>query len=603
MSTNNFSITNFIADYRLEKTPDNVGKIVSTENITAVFPETNQNHGITRTFLMHNQNGRTATKTGLKFSATRNGTAENIAKWDNDGNYLTAYLGNEDVYIHNTQEYTLNYEIENIITNFPADEYYDQPYQQLYWNTNGTGTTVPIDYLESSVHLPSDAPEVLGTSCYVGRYGESGQSRCTTEKTLDGYKFSTSNLHSGENLTFVVDFAGQNYFTIPEKPVSFIAIGGIIISVLLGILILFLTYKGKWQATAEKRHYTKDAPVPPQYTPLKNYTVADFAEISLETTKSPKVATLLELAVNHKIALKNTLTKWIILVKNTTGLSADQSAALAILNDGKTAVDGEEIVIKNHSYSSALSSAHKRYDNAPTAHLKTTGALESSTAKDNQYEKILTGILGWAIVLGVIGTSLYFFVGESFFKDYISALEHGDYNIIGASYFPYAIFFLICSATVSLFITGITNKYKVRTMKGLELDNYLRGLKLYIKMAEKDRLKFLQGVKTADTTPAGIVKLYEKLLPYAALFGLEKSWMKELSHYYQEYDDLDHSWYVGTNAFLVSDLSRAMRSMNSSFSSGTVAPGSGGGLSSGSSGSGGGGFSGGGSGGGGVGGW
>ena len=54
------------------------------------------------------------------------------------------------------------------------------------------------------------------------------------------------------------------------------------------------------------------------------------------------------------------------------------------------------------------------------------------------------------------------------------------------------------------------------------------GAKLYIGMAEADRLKMLQSVEGADVTNEGVVRLYEKLLPYAAVLGLEDSWMAEL---------------------------------------------------------------------------
>ena len=155
---------------------------------------------------------------------------------------------------------------------------------------------------------------------------------------------------------------------------------------------------------------------------------------------------------------------------------------------------------------------------------------------------------------------------------------------------------VIVSAITGLIRTVIlarTVKIKAvadRTIAGLELSNYMEGLKLYIKMAEADRLKFLQSVEGAETSNAGIVKLYEKVLPYAALFGLEKSWMNELSKYYELDDVTAPDWYAaGVTASTFNSVSSSIRSSTVS--------------SSGSSGGGGGGFSGGGGGGGGGGGW
>ena len=52
-------------------------------------------------------------------------------------------------------------------------------------------------------------------------------------------------------------------------------------------------------------------------------------------------------------------------------------------------------------------------------------------------------------------------------------------------------------------------------------------------MAEADRLKFLQSVEGVDVSNEGIVKIYERLLPWASLFGVEESWVNELSKYYK----------------------------------------------------------------------
>ena len=124
------------------------------------------------------------------------------------------------------------------------------------------------------------------------------------------------------------------------------------------------------------------------------------------------------------------------------------------------------------------------------------------------------------------------------------------------------------------------------------------GLKRYMTLAEKDRIKFLQSVNGADTSPAGIVKLYEKLLPYAVLFKLEDSWLKELNKYY-EVEHIENDWATAGVIISASDFRSFTSYTSSSISSSTSYSSS----SSGGGGGGGGGFSGGGGGGGGGGGW
>jgi len=94
-----------------------------------------------------------------------------------------------------------------------------------------------------------------------------------------------------------------------------------------------------------------------------------------------------------------------------------------------------------------------------------------------------------------------------------------------------------------------------------------------------------------------VLKLNERLLPYAVLFGLEQEWSRELAALYEARGETP-GWYAGRGAF----DSRAFAVGVASFSTASSTSWSGSSSSSSSSGSGGGGSSGGGGGGGGGGG-
>src|SRR5690606_36902908 len=77
----------------------------------------------------------------------------------------------------------------------------------------------------------------------------------------------------------------------------------------------------------------------------------------------------------------------------------------------------------------------------------------------------------------------------------------------------------------SIIAFAISKTLWVLSDKGLALRRYLKGLEMYIKVAEKDRIKMLQSPEGAEkiaikdaTNPAELVKLYERVLPYAVLF-------------------------------------------------------------------------------------
>src|SRR5690606_19474130 len=75
------------------------------------------------------------------------------------------------------------------------------------------------------------------------------------------------------------------------------------------------------------------------------------------------------------------------------------------------------------------------------------------------------------------------------------------------------------------------------TGAGALIVEHLQGLREYIRLAEADRLRMLQSASgaersDADAGPGDVVRVYERLLPYAVLFGLEREWQAELSRYY-----------------------------------------------------------------------
>lgn len=74
------------------------------------------------------------------------------------------------------------------------------------------------------------------------------------------------------------------------------------------------------------------------------------------------------------------------------------------------------------------------------------------------------------------------------------------------------------------------------TPAGAEAKEHLLGLREYIRLAKAERLRFFQSAQTvgrgAVPTAEGEaheLELEEQMLPYAALFGLERSWLDEIT--------------------------------------------------------------------------
>ncbi|MDX2025638.1 DUF2207 family protein, partial [Microcella sp.] len=135
------------------------------------------------------------------------------------------------------------------------------------------------------------------------------------------------------------------------------------------------------------------------------------------------------------------------------------------------------------------------------------------------------------------------------------------------------------------------------TAEGAELVDHLKGLEVYIELAEADRLRVLQSPQGAEREPVDPtsrderLKLIERLLPWAVLTGHERDWAEQLGEFYAEGES--PSWFSSTRAFSIGSFAAGVGSvsstLSSSYSGSSSSGGSSGGGSSGGGGGGGGG--------------
>ena len=589
--TSNFYFSDFDADYYLTKDAEGISHLKVAESVTAEFPEYKQNKGICRYIPFTNQDGANVTLKNLSRSnikVTRNGIDEPIYSIEKEGDFYNVCTGTEE-YVLGTQVYRFEYEYERVVTDFGD-------YQELYWDTNGNGSLQRFDKVTARVHF-EDPDWWTGESwCYVGKYGESGQDRCKITKMEDGAEFVAENLRAKENLTFDMEIKAGS-FTVPEPESNYVYVW---LTVVLGVvcaLCIGLAVK-KFAGTREKARYYKGLFVKPEYQSHEEYSLPEMAEVYLGKKKDMKVAMLLDLAVRRKIEFKKEGKKWEIVVKSLEGVGVEYVDLLMILNDGDKPSEGDTIKVERHTASSALVALKKAMENGIVADLKRDELVEKNYKFGKSNSSVVANVVVTTIILVPVLVMIGLVILSTF--DQVLGLSGGG-RLVFSEYFYLVAFLMILFATIiTLCLVEAAAKYTGRTMKGLEMSRYMDGLKMYIEMAEAERMKMLQSVEGADTSPEGIVKLYEKLLPYAAVFGLEESWMKEMKEYcrVEEIEEPDYLM-QGLAAY---EISRSLRNAASYASAATVMSSSGGGSSSGFSGGGGGGFSGGGGGGGGFGG-
>ncbi|MCL2371759.1 DUF2207 domain-containing protein [Candidatus Saccharibacteria bacterium] len=589
----NFHFSEFRAIYRLNATESGTTLDVH-ELLVAEFPNRNQNKGIVREIPRTNQDGQNVVLQDLRIGILRNGQPEPI--WEiqrrGGGQWFEVSTGT-DAYLRGTQRFELSYQFQNVITDFGT-------HQELYWDTNGTAWQQRFDRLSATVFLPAQAMGGFTneTRCFVGVHGSTNTADCLTEiHPSDGYVTFTSRrpLQPGENLTFVLAFESDT-FVVPA-PYRHTTYSPIIVAASIAglnglfFVVIFILYR-KRVAAPKKLH--KPAFTPPQYLPPKDLSLAAAATLTSKAKGSTVAAQLLDMAVRHKVKLIEqppdqskgrimralAATKYSVEIQSVTKLLPDDRELLQIISGDSVLADGQVIDLSpSMTARSSMSTKLQNYSKKSVfKRLAEQGIVRDKRPK----------------LLGVLGT-LHLFAG--FFSAAIGfAVIDGAtadlYNIA----LPVATWILVFSniglGIISIAFAGFEHKYAHLLQPGWEKESYLRGFYEYIKLAEKERLEFLQSVKGAGrvniSDNKAMVNLYEKALPYAVLFGLESSWTKELMAHAG--DSYHPTWFVGVAAFNMSTFSTSLTSFSSSMTANYGAGSSGSsGMSGGASGGGGGG--------------
>jgi uncharacterized membrane protein YgcG len=584
-STQDFYFNDFTADYYLSKDDAGVSVLKVQESLTAKFPDFNQNKGVVRVIPRTNQGGKNRVFHDTHVAVTRNGQPEPIYETETDSKNYYISTGTDD-YVQGTQKYGFEYKFNRVITEF-------DDYQELYLDTNGTDWNQRFDALTARVHLGAAKDAFTGdVKCFVGRYGSSSEKDCTydvsDDKSVVTFK-STKALQAGENLTFAIKFKpGSFVVPPPETSYGVFAVATTLVAVVFGFFIAMLIVYNRKVGIPKKRN---QAFIVPEYLPPKSLSLSGATYIYSKAGGSSMAAQLIDLAVKGKVRI----------IESKSGVSIFKSKkySIEVIDVGELLPDEEQLlkalagsltvgtVVDLTKASESKVQGLAKFAKGIYEHLAAGGFTNQ---KESRWPSLLLGLVFVVVCasVGFLGAMSSAAVGTVIF---MPPMPVTVVTVV------LALFALIAASFVAL----QCRKYINFTDEGYKMRNYLRGLEVCIKLAEADRIKFLQGPETAEKVNVNdkeaIVKLYEKLLPYAMIFGQEKQWAKALELYYD--DAHIPGWYSG-DTFNAAVFAASVGSFSSSMAS-TYGGGTGGSSSSGS-GFGGGGFSGGGGGGGGGGG-
>ncbi len=563
-----FDIKSFTADYYLGRNADNEAELRVEERITAVFPKYDQNHGILRAIPKKYEDNSLKLKViGVTDQLGNEYPYSSSTQNDN----LVLKIGDANKYVHGETTYVISYTMRDVIT------YYDE-HDEWFWDVNGTEWMQPFGSVAARVHIPNGLAESISKSpkCFTGAMGSTA-SNCEITQSVENdntiVNVRAANLLPGQNLSFVMGFE-KNTFS-PYQPSLWEVISPLLFlsPIVIAPLVTVIWLVNRWRKSGKDPKGS--GVIVPQYTPPKGLNAITSEGIMQEKVRTTAItAAIIELAIAkyliiHEIASDKKHGKpeySVELVKPLEGLTPEQLLLVQGLF-GKAPTQGQKVDMK--------SLKNKLYGDVAKIHKQTMQSLYADGYFANDPIKTPKVFLIGGVLAALIGFMLAFTVVLT----------------------PFGIG-LIASGLIMMFAA---RTMPARSVKGVETKEYLLGLKAYIKLAEKDRIAFLQspqGVKQYGQTGkhSTQVKLFETLLPYAMLFGLEKQWVEQFKDLYSEPPE----WYQGnTSAFRTGYIVGSLHSFNAAAASTFTAP-----SSSGSSGfSGGGGSSGGGGGGGGGGGW
>lgn len=544
----------------------------------------------------------------------------------NVGNGVRIFIGHKDVFIEpGIHTYEITYRTSRQLGFF-------QDFDELYWNVTGTGWTFPIDHAAARIVLPQGA-RVLRQAAYTGPQGARGQDFRFADNG-DGTVFfeTTRKLGVGEGLTVAAAWP-KGFVREPDQAEKVLAILGDNRGPALGTVGLFLVltyYLAVWFRVGRD---PQSGTIIPLFEPPQGFSPAALRFIrNMDFDQKTFAAAVVNLAVKGHLLIRETEDTY-ALVKTSGKKEPLSPGEKKIVNALFDSGSGEIVLDNKHAarFKKALDQLHKTLSQDYEKTYFFTNSRYMVPALGLSLA-ILAGLIlsapqppmaaflaAWLSIWSLGCTALTIQVWQTWrgsrrgrlprrlFGKFsavgitLFALPFWAGEIGGVALFAYSVSFL--GAVILAALGGLHALFyyllKAPTHLGRKILDQIEGFRMYLAIAEKDRLGVLHP---PEKTP----EHFEKYLPYALALDVEHEWCEQFAGVLEAGDDpkgaYRPTWYHGTGwstlgASSLAGLSDSLGSgLTGAIASASTPPGS-------RSGSGGGGSSGGGGGGGGGSGW
>jgi uncharacterized membrane protein YgcG len=597
------------------------GDMIVTETIKVVCEGNRIKHGIYRDFPTRYKDGYGNTKRVAfeVLAVSKDGTTE--PWWTEDkSNGVRVYMGSKNVTL-DPGEYTfmLTYRTDRQLGYF-------QDHDELYWNVTGNAWEFPIDTVTATLELPPGSG-VLSTEAYTGFSGEKGQDFTAGRDYRGRAVFAATRvLQPREGLTIVVMWPKGlvREPTRAEKTKAFIADNGSSVAGAAGIALLLAYYLFAWLKVGKD---PKEGVIIPLYEAPKGFSPGAVRYVMrMGFDDKAFAAALVNMAVKGYLTIGEDADGDYTLTRKTndfSGLSRDEAQIAKQLFSHQTTL---AIKTANHATIKQALKDHRKslaMDYEKVYFLTNKGMLIPGLVISLS-SLVMIVLLGRSLAqagfmtvwlsIWTVGCAMLVYRAFTLWKAALTGTSGKIVSALSAIFITlFALPFLagegfglwvfanatsppavLCIFSIVLLNILFYHLMKAPTIKGRKTLDQIEGLKLYLSVAEKDRLNQL-------TPPEKTPEVFEKFLPYALALDVEQKWCDQFNDVLaaaRAENRYTNTWYTGSRFATAgaAGLAASLSGMSSSISSSSSPPGS-------SSGGGGGGSSGGGGGGGGGGGW
>lgn len=510
VDVDDFSYASWDARYEVGLDDDGRSHMHVTESLTARFPEVDQNKGIVRGLPTSYENAWLDVRV---LSVTDETGADVPYETEQEDGLLLVLTGDDD-YVRGLTTYVIEYEMRDVI--LAADSGVDE----FYWDLLPLDSTQPVEDFRAEIVFDETMTDRLtgNARCYTGYQGSTNE--CDLVASPDGAQFAVEakELSPGEGITVAVGFdpgtavqpSARQPDPVTDTVPAIAALGGLGLSV------------GSWIAVSafKKKRRTSSGIIVAQYDVPDSLPPLLAAGI-VPGAKDPIPAEIIHLAVRGLLRIEEgTDVEQPRLRRLPGGRIPDElnAQALDALFVGADAAGVAEVPSSSEDFAARMKTLSQSGIEAAVSRGLTTKA-RSRGAMILQWCAIGVVLAGFALGLwGIIGgrvTAIPAFV----------AIAFGVFLVLLSSFYGFS-------------------KHTVLTAEGARLYEYLMGVREFIRVSEADRLRMLQsytGAERRQDGSANVIVVYERLLPYAMLFGMENEWGAILEQVYA-YEQRGASW-------------------------------------------------------------